>query len=81
LEEATGAPADQSRLFIFVLIQYALCCVLNSRLMHHPGMVTTRHLFSLIAGFTLQYQFYGWQVIHVLVLSAMTYACMVLLPR
>lgn len=48
---------------------------------HFVRGTTARHLFSFVTGFLLQLYMYRAQFFHTLVMTFVTYALMILLPR
>lgn len=75
--DLTGLPVDQIRIFVSFLISYPI-----GWFMHFCVRGTvTRHLYATILGIALQSYIYGWEVLDCLVMTAVAYALMILLPR
>jgi D-alanyl-lipoteichoic acid acyltransferase DltB (MBOAT superfamily) len=77
LASYVGKPEDQIRLMLCIYMGYPLGIILNLLV---KG-TTARHLFSVITGFLLQLYMYREQFWHSLVMTSITYALMVALPR
>jgi len=79
LAAKVGLPVDQ---FNFLACQLlALLLSYPFRKLLHPALVgpAVRHLFSVVVGLSLAYFCFGYQVIHLFLLSSVAYACMRLL--
>ena len=77
LASSIGKPEDQIRLMLCLYMGYPLGSILN---LFVRG-TTARHLFSFITGFLLQAFMYREQFFHTLLMTFITYAMMIALPR
>lgn len=77
LSEAFGRPPDQFRLFVVFLIQYP-----NGWFMYYCVHGTwLRHIYSIVVGLLIQSYVYGFDMVHVFLISGVAYAIMNLAPR
>jgi lysophospholipid acyltransferase len=77
LATSIGKPEDQIRLMLCLYMGYPLGAMLN---LFVKG-TTVRHLFSFITGFLLQAFMFREQFWHTLVMTFITYALIIALPR
>jgi len=74
---AVGRPADQIRIFVVFLFMYP-----QGWIMHYFIHGTTvRHIFNIVLGIIIQMYVFGFEIFHVILMSAVAYAMMAFLPR
>ena len=77
ISDSTGQPFDQVRILLVFLVQYPLGWFFH----FFVHGTTVRHLFNVLIGFLIQYYVYRDGVLHVLLLTAVAYLMMAVLPR
>ena len=72
-----GRPPDQVRIFLIFLLQYP-----NGWFMHYCVHGTTvRHIYNIVLGILIQMYLYGFGIFHVILMTVVAYAMMLLMPR
>ena len=75
--EIFSRPPDQIRMFLIFVIQYPIGWV-----MHYAIYGTLfRHLFTMCIGIVMQLYLYGFAVGHVVLMTVVSYAMMIFMPR
>ena len=75
--EAIGRPRDQGRIFLIFLLQFP-----HGWFLHYCVHGTfIRHIYNILLGILIQIYLYGFEFIHVIVMTVMAYAIMMGLPR
>ena len=73
----TGIDEDQIRILLCMLVQFALGWVLWA----FVRGTFSRHCFCSFFGLFLQSYMYGYEIIYVFLISALSYLAMIFLPR
>ena len=77
IADAVGIQSDFIRLYIVFLAQYPMGWIMH----YFIHGTVARHLYAIVLGALIQLYMYGYEVSHVLLMSGVAYAMMLVLPR
>ena len=77
LSEKSGLPRDQVRFILHWFLNFPVCWCIH----FWAKGATARHLVNIVIGITCTFYFYGYDSVHVFLMSLITYLLMKYAPR